>query len=116
MKFYITDYLPFEERKKYEKLGLYCYDLRSSDDGSEIANIEKRVIVNNVGSIITNKKISFNRENYVDFDTFASIITNKKISFNRENYVDFDTFASINNEVFHLKDLFKNRKMERDTR
>ena len=94
MKFYITDYLPFEERKKYKKLGLYCYDLRSSDDGSEIANIEKRVIVNNVGSIITNKKISFNRE----------------------NYVDFDTFASINNEVFHLKDLFKNRKMERDTR
>lgn len=94
MKFYITDYLPFEERKKYEKLGLYCYDLRSSDDGSEIANIEKRVIVNNVGSIITNKKISFNRE----------------------NYVDFETFASINNEVFHLKDLFKNRKMERDTR
>ena len=40
MNFYIIDYLPFEERKKYEKLGLYCYDLRSSDDGSEIANIE----------------------------------------------------------------------------
>lgn len=94
MKFYITDYLSFEERKKYKKLGLYCYDLRSSDDGSEIANIEKRVIVNNAGSIITNKKINFNRE----------------------NYVDFDTFVSINNEVFHLKDLFKNRKMERDTR
>lgn len=94
MKFYITDYLSFEERKKYKKLGLYCYDLRSSDDGSEIANIEKRVIVNNVGSIITNKKISFNRE----------------------NYVDFDTFVSTNSEVFHLKDLFKNRKMERNTR
>ncbi len=94
MKFYIVDYLPFEERKKYEKSGLYCYDLRSSDDGSEIANIEKRVIVNNVGSIITNKKINFNCK----------------------NYVDFDTFVSSNNEVFNLKDLLKNKNMERNMR
>lgn len=94
MNFYIIDYLPFEERKKYEKLGLYCYDLRSSDDGGEIANIEKRVIVNNVGSIITNKKINFSDK----------------------DYVDFEKFISKNNEVFHLKDLLKNKKVERDTR
>ena len=94
MNFYIIDYLPFEERKKYEKLGLYCYDLRSSDDGSEIANIEKRVIVNNVGSIITNKKINFSDK----------------------DYVDFEKFISTNNEVFNLKDLLRNRRMERDTR
>lgn len=78
MKFYVTDFLTNDEKKKYEKLGLFCYDLRGSDDGSEIANIERRVIINNVGAIITNKEINFNSHSFVDYNIFTS--NNKCVS------------------------------------
>jgi len=75
MKYLITDVLSKEERQEYENKGLYCYDLRDSDDGRDIATIEKRVVVNRVGSMITNKEIKLGdkpNNDYVDYNEFVS--------------------------------------------
>jgi len=42
MKYLITHSLSSEEKKHYESKGLYCYDLRDSDFGNDIASIEKK--------------------------------------------------------------------------
>ena len=60
------------EKERLEKMGLYCYDLRESDMGDEVANIEKNVFINKVGNMITNEKIEFRKSpndfvNYFDF-------------------------------------------------
>lgn len=73
MKYLITD-LNKEEKQQMEELGLYCYDLRDSDFGNDIASIEKRVVVNRIGSIITNEKIELGDKypnDFVDFNSFA---------------------------------------------
>lgn len=74
MKYLVTHILSNEERQQYESQGLYCYDLRDSDDGKDIASIEKKVIVNRVGSMITNEEIKLGNEpsnNFVDYNTFV---------------------------------------------
>lgn len=74
MKYLITHSLSNEEKKQYESKGLYCYDLRDSDFGSDIASIEKRVFVNKIGSMITNKEIKLGKtpnDNYVDYNSFV---------------------------------------------
>lgn len=75
MKFLITHILSNEERKEYENLGLFCYDLRDSDFGNDIATIEKRVLVNRIGSAITDKEIEMEKVDsymeFVDYNTFA---------------------------------------------
>lgn len=75
MKYLVTHILSQEERNMYESMGLYCYDLRDADDGSDIASIEKRVLVNRVGSMITNQEIklgSTSKDDYVDYEEFTS--------------------------------------------
>lgn len=75
MKYLETHILSEEERQIYEQKGLYCYDLRSSDFGGDIASIEKRVIVNRIGSMITNEKIEMGDQypdNYIDYEDFIS--------------------------------------------
>lgn len=75
MKYLVTHILDNNERQKYEKMGLFCYDLRDSDFGNDIASIEKRVFVNRIGSMITNKEIKLGNSptnNYVDYNTFVS--------------------------------------------
>lgn len=47
--------------------GLYCYDLRHSDDGDCFATIEPKVTVNHGGSIITDEPIDFGKEGYISF-------------------------------------------------
>ena len=91
MKYLITHILSNEERKQYESKGLYCYDLRDSDFGNDIASIEKRVIVNRIGSMITNKEIKLGSEYPHDF-------------------VDYNTFISKNKSVSKIEDLFKKNK------
>ena len=54
MKFLIKDSIDIKEKEDLEKMGLYCYDLRESDMGEEVANIEKSVFVNKVGNMVTN--------------------------------------------------------------
>ena len=70
MKYYITNHHDLSEKKDLYKLGLYCYDLRDSDFGNDIATIEKSVLVNRVGSIITDKEIHFDKSNFVDYNLF----------------------------------------------
>lgn len=45
MKYFVTYTLNNEERKLYEDKGLYCYDLRDSDFGNDIASIEKKLLL-----------------------------------------------------------------------
>ena len=70
IKFIVTEIKTNEEKQKLEEMGLYCYDLRDSDDGRDIASIEKRVIVNRIGAMITNK------EKNQDF--YILILSNKR--------------------------------------
>lgn len=75
IKFIVTEIKTNEEKQKLEEMGLYCYDLRDSDDGKDIASIEKRVIVNRIGAMITNKEIKLGNEypnNFVDYNTFVN--------------------------------------------
>lgn len=75
MKYLVTHILSKEERQEYESKGLYCYDLRDSDFGNDIASIEKRVLINRVGSMITNKEIKLGNTpetDYVDYNIFVS--------------------------------------------
>ena len=71
MKYLIKD-INKEEKEKLDKMGLYCYDLRESDMGDEIANVERSVFVNKVGNMVTNEEIKFDKSpkdfvNYFDF-------------------------------------------------
>ncbi len=91
MKFFVTHTLNNEERKFYESKGLYCYDLRDSDFGNDIGSIEKRVSVNNIGSMITNKEIKLG-------NTFD------------DDFVDYNTFVSANKSVNTIEELFKSSK------
>ncbi len=73
MKYLETNYLSTQERKELEEKGLYCYDLRHSDFGGEIACIEKYVLVNRVGSIITDEEIQLGDKypnDYKDYEEF----------------------------------------------
>lgn len=91
MKYYVTHTLSNEERKLYESKGLYCYDLRDSDFGNDIGSIEKRVSVNNIGSMITNKEIKLG-------NTFA------------DDFVDYNTFVSANKSVNTIEELLQKSK------
>lgn len=71
MKYLVTHILSKEEKQNYENKGLYCYDLRDSDDGKDIASIEKRVIVNRIGSMITDEEIKLDDKDWVDYNTFT---------------------------------------------
>ncbi len=80
MKFLITDSKSEREKREIRSRGLYCYDLRLSDDGDKIATIETSVTVNNVGSIITNEQIIIVdkiNQNYVDYESF--IVNNEQV-------------------------------------
>ncbi|MEF2663365.1 MAG: LPD28 domain-containing protein [Bacilli bacterium] len=83
MKYLITESKSREEKQKLEEMGLYCYDLRDSDFGSDIATIEKRVLVNNIGSMITNKEIPLGDKypnDFVDYNSFVENDKNKCVS------------------------------------
>ncbi len=45
--------------------GLYCYDLRSDNDGNGFVAIEPHVAVNHAGSVITNSPIDFGEFGYI---------------------------------------------------
>ena len=72
MKFLVTGHLTNEERQELEERGLFCYELRDNDMGNDINSIEKNVAINNVGAIVTDKEINFekssnNSKNYLEF-------------------------------------------------
>ena len=91
MKYLVTDTLNNNERIVHEMEGLFCYDLRDSDFGNAIATIEKRVFVNNIGSILTDEEI--NMRNY--------------------DFVDYNDFCMKNEQVFKMEDLIPKGEQKR---
>ena len=47
--------------------GLYCYDLRRSDDGDHFCSVEPKVAVNHGGSVITDIPLDFGENGYIPF-------------------------------------------------
>ena len=45
--------------------GLYCYDLRHSDDGDRFCSVEPKVAVNHGGSVITDITLDFGDKGYI---------------------------------------------------
>lgn len=87
MKYLITGYKTNSEKQEIQDLGLYCYDLRHGDDG-EICTIERGVLVNRAGSIITDEELTF--EN------------NKVIT----DLIDYYEFSKENEEVDTIEELY----------
>lgn len=79
IKYYITDYLEKEQKQKLIDNGLYCYGLRSSED-EMISTIEENVFVNNVGTMITNKKLDFKDIDYIEYNDFVLNKENIQVS------------------------------------
>ena len=52
--------------------GLYCYHLRSSDDGDRFCSIEPTVGVNHGGSVIMTEPLDFGKDGYISFTDDSS--------------------------------------------
>ena len=91
MKYLIKD-INKNEKDRLEKMGLYCYDLRESDMGDEVANIEKNVFINKVGNMITNEKIEFEK--------------------NPNDFVNYFDFCMKNEQVDKIEDLLVRNKLD----
>lgn len=91
MKYLIKD-INKNEKDRLEKMGLYCYDLRESDMGNEVANIEKNVFINKVGNMITNEKIEFEK--------------------NPNDFVNYFDFCMKNEQVDKIEDLLVRNKLD----
>lgn len=64
-KYYILDIrLNKEQRKYFEDKGYFCYDMRESCLYGDGGWVERYVLINNCGSIITNKDLGLNEKNY----------------------------------------------------
>lgn len=86
MNYLITHDMNDKEKQNIEKKGLYCYDLRDSDEGGEIATIEKSVLVNQIGSIITDEELKFGNKYY-------------------NSFIEFEEFSARNTEVDTIEEL-----------
>ena len=71
--------------------GLYCYDLRTSDDGERFATIEPNVTVNHGGSIVTCDPLDFNGKDHIALgeDTEPNF-TGQEVSFGQFMTGDYD--------------------------
>ena len=66
--------------------GLFCYHLRHGDDGN-FATLEKSVVVNHAGSVVTKEPIDLGGLGYIEFNEVNSP------NFIGE-YTDLDSFAA----------------------
>lgn len=83
-----------EERKYYEDKGFFCYDLRC-DSWDEGFIVEKNVLINHVGCIITNKDLGLTEEKrYIELSTLEK-------EFNEIPYEEFKKieYQELNNEL-----------------
>lgn len=83
-----------EERKYYEDKGFFCYDLRC-DSWDEGFIVEKNVLINHVGCIITNKDLGLTEEKrYIELSTLEK-------GFNEMPYEEFKKieYQELNNEL-----------------
>lgn len=51
--------------------GLHAYDIRDSDDGSEFATIEPRVIVNHAGTILSKTEFKMGADGCVEIEEYG---------------------------------------------
>lgn len=65
---FIKDRIPKEERKR----NLFYYEVRSDDYLMRASTIERKVLVNFFGTLITNKEILEDKE-YIRVDTFCKM-------------------------------------------
>lgn len=74
--------------------GLYCYDLRHSDDGDRFCSVEPKVAVNHGGSVITDIPLDFGEKGYIPFseDTEPNFLS------------EYLTIAEYMNGEFELSD------------
>ena len=86
-----------QEKENISHKGLYCYDLRHSDDGTEIATIEKSVLVNRIGSIITNEELTFDDNDFIDFEKFS--LENTQVDTIEETLAFKPTKAQFNTKI-----------------
>ena len=95
MKYFITDTKSKEEKYSWNKLGIYCYDLRYLDDHwTEIYSIENLVIVNHYGCLLTNEEIKLGKEYPNDFMLFEEFKKNIEdygvIDLSNEEMIDYE--------------------------
>lgn len=101
MRYLITGYKTNSEKQEIQDLGLYCYDLRSDDDSIGIATIEKNVVVNRIGTIITDEELYFvqNPYNFIEYEKFIAeneqvdkiedLLSTKILNIEEQNYFAF---------------------------
>lgn len=63
--------------------GIYAYDIRHSDDGDEFETIQKKVIVNHAGTIITREEIPMTCGDYAPIEDYN--FTGEEITFQEWN-------------------------------
>lgn len=71
LKYLLREPLTPNEKLFYERGGFFCYDLRENDFDNIISTIEKNVLVNRAGSLLTNKQIDFGENDFVDYYKFC---------------------------------------------
>ena len=77
MYYLITGYKTNSEKEEIKDLRLYCYDLRHGDDG-DISTIEKGVLVNRAGSIVTDEELTFGNTSMTDMIDFEEFVKNNE--------------------------------------
>ena len=73
------------------------YFITSWKNNKEKKEIEKNVLVNRVGSIITDKKLNFNSKYF-------------------KKFIDFEKFSDVNKEVDSIEQLLKIKRKENKTK
>lgn len=90
-KYYILDIrLNKEQRQYFESKGYYCYDIRESCLYGDGGCIERNVLVNNCGSIITNKDLGLTDRNY------AMRLDDLMDNFKEMSYEEYDSIKKDN--------------------
>ena len=73
MRSYETDCLAGNQKRKLEEAGFFVYDMR--DCGGEGYTVEKHVVVNRMGSVITDKELPLHCGERLNDDEFERLIT-----------------------------------------
>lgn len=71
IKFYKTENLTIDLLNMIEHHSLYCYDLRISENLESIT-IEKNVLINRIGKIVTNVNLDIKDNEFMNYDSFLS--------------------------------------------
>lgn len=108
MKYYEIESLNDKEKQEFIDRGLYVYDLRSNDAGGEIATIEKSVLVNRVGSIITNEEIPLGDKETDNFKDYQEFINENAVAISIDDFFSDGNFQYY--EINEIKNILKSKE------